>query len=242
MNSLTDRNFWKEYWNNYVYEKVPQHSEFEAYFPEGMLEGNGRTAIEIGGFPGTMSLYFKRHGYSPTLLDFYIDPSIIEGLEESNGFSKGCVEYIESDFFAFSPAKLYDLVFSIGFIEHFDDTADVIRRHADLVKPGGTLFIALPNFRGLNGLVQRIFDRRNYDAHNINSMIPARLRGMLAAMPLRNVKVAYTRKPMLWLEPRKGAANAVARRAVRLFSYAAKLFPVPSRLMSPYIVISAEKI
>lgn len=31
MNNLTDRNFWKEYWSNYVYEKVPVHSEFDDY-------------------------------------------------------------------------------------------------------------------------------------------------------------------------------------------------------------------
>lgn len=242
MNNLTDRSFWKEYWSNYIYEKVPARSEFDDYFPEGMSQGNGRTCIEIGGFPGTMSLYFRRLGYRPTLLDFYVDPTIINGLEESNGFCKGEVEYVESDFFAFDSPKQYDLVFSIGFIEHFDDTADVIRRHVDLVKPGGTLFIALPNFRGLNGWVQRTFDRRNYDAHNISSMIPARLRDILASLPLKNPKVVYTRKPMLWLEPRKGVRNKLARKVVRFFSYAIKLFPIPSRLFSPYIVLTAEKI
>ena len=189
-----------------------------------------------------MSLYFKRRGYSPTLLDFYVDPKIIDGLEESNGFSKGDVEYIESDFFAFKSEKQYDLVFSIGFIEHFDDTADVIRRHVDLVKPGGTLFIALPNFRGLNGWVQKVFDRRNYDAHNISSMIPSRLRAILGSLPLKDVKVQYTAKPMLWLEPQKGVKNKIARKVVKFFSHAMKLFPVPSRLKSPYIVLTAEKI
>lgn len=242
MNNLTDREFWKEYWSNYIYEKVPTRSEFDKYFTPAMHGGEGKTSIEIGGFPGTMSLYFKRRGYSPTLLDFYVDPKIIDGLEESNGFSKGDVEYIESDFFAFKSEKQYDLVFSIGFIEHFDDTADVIRRHVDLVKPGGTLFIALPNFRGLNGWVQKGFDRRNYDAHNISSMIPSRLRAILGSLPLKDVKVQYTAKPMLWLEPQKGVKNKIARKVVKFFSHAMKLFPVPSRLMSPYIVLTAEKI
>lgn len=241
MNNLTDRDFWKEYWANYVYEKVPARSEFADYFPAGMNRGEGKTAIEIGGFPGTMSLYFKRLGYAPTLLDFYVDPKIINGLEESNGFQKGDVSYIEHDFFTFSTQERWDLVFSIGFIEHFDDTADVIRRHAGLVKPGGTLFIVLPNFRGLNGWVQRTFDRRNYDAHNISSMIPSRLRGILDSLPLTDVTVSYTRKPMLWLEPRPGVKNAIARKIVRIFSYAIKLFPIPSRLMSPYIVLTGVR-
>ena len=78
MNNLTDREFWKEYWSNYIYEKVPARSEFDKYFTPAMHGGEGKTSIEIGGFPGTMSLYFKRRGYSPTLLDFYVDPKIID--------------------------------------------------------------------------------------------------------------------------------------------------------------------
>lgn len=241
MNNLTDRNFWKEYWSNYVYEKVPVHSEFDDYLTPAMRDGKGKTSIEIGGFPGTMSLCFRRKGYSPTLLDFYIDPTIIEGLEKANGFKKGDIECIESDFFAFKPTKLYDLVFSIGFIEHFADTADVIRRHADLVKPGGQLLIILPNFRGINGWVQRTFDRKNYDIHNISSMVPSRLRAILARLPLDNARVVYTRKPMLWLEPNGRPGNKVARMVVKFFSYALKLFPIPSRLLSPYIVITAQR-
>lgn len=243
MNNLTDREFWKEYWKNYVYERVPERSEFDAYFTPGMRRGEGKTSIEIGGFPGTMSLYFKRLGFRPTLLDFYIDADIIRGLERSNGFDEGSIECIESDFFAFEPqGKLYDLVFSIGFIEHFADTADVIRRHAALVRPGGTLFIVLPNFRGLNGWVQRTFDRANYDAHNISSMVPQRLRDIMATLPFSDVSVSYTRKPMLWLEPKKTAVNRLMRPVVKCMSYALKLMPIPCRAISPYIVVKGVKV
>lgn len=241
MNNLTDQNFWEEYWKNYKYERVPDKSDFEPYFTPDMHDGTGKTSIEIGGFPGTMSLYFKRKGYTPTLLDFCLYPEVVERLEKANGFEPGCVECIKSDFFKYDSPKQYDLVFSIGFIEHFQDTADVVARHAALVKSGGTLFIVLPNFRGLNGWVQRTFDRKNYDAHNISSMIPSRLREITASLPLENVKVQYTRKPMLWLEPKKGTANAIARKVVKLASYAIKVLPIPSRLLSPYIVISARK-
>lgn len=52
MNNLTDREFWKEYWSNYIYEKVPARSEFDKYFTPAMHGGEGKTSIEIGGFPG----------------------------------------------------------------------------------------------------------------------------------------------------------------------------------------------
>lgn len=241
MNNLTDRAFWQEYWKNYKYERVPARSEFESYFPADIYPGNGRTSIEIGGFPGTMSLYFARRGYRPTLLDFYVDPAIIKRLEKENGFGDNVIEAVEHDFFTYHTDRRWDLVFSIGFIEHFDDTADVIRRHVELVKEGGTLLIVLPNFRGINGWVQRTFDRHNYDAHNISSMIPSRLRSILATMPLHDVRVTYTRKPMVWLEPKPGLRNRVARSLVRGLSYMLKLLPVKSRLLSPYIVITAVR-
>lgn len=242
MNNLTDRQFWQRYWENYQYEKVPERSNFDSYFPEKMQNGKGKTAIEIGGFPGTMSLFFnRRFGYSPSLLDFYIDSEIIHKMESTNGFQADTVKCIESDFFAFTPEEKYDLVFSIGFIEHFDDTADVLKRHADLLAHEGVLFIALPNFLGINGLVQRIFDNKNFKVHNLNSMKLDNLDRITRGLNLKDVKIEYTRKPMIWLEPKPTTGNKIARKIVKLMSYFLKLFPIKSRLLSPYIVITAVR-
>jgi 2-polyprenyl-3-methyl-5-hydroxy-6-metoxy-1,4-benzoquinol methylase len=60
--------------------------------------------------------------------------------------------------------------FPFGLIEHFNDTKFIIGEHLKFLKPGGTLFITLPNFKSVNGWVQRSFDKENYDKHNINSM------------------------------------------------------------------------
>ena len=54
-NTLADRNFWKEYWKNYQYSKVPRKMFFDKYISYKL---SGRTFIEIGGFPGTMSISF----------------------------------------------------------------------------------------------------------------------------------------------------------------------------------------
>ena len=56
MNNLTDREFWKEYWSNYIYEKVPTRSEFDKYFTPAMYGGEGKTSIEKGCFRGSMYL------------------------------------------------------------------------------------------------------------------------------------------------------------------------------------------
>lgn len=56
---------------------------------------------------------------------------------------------------------------SYGFIEHFDDPQPIIQRHVELVKPGGTLILEVPNHRGLNRPLQ---DPELLRAHNLNTM------------------------------------------------------------------------
>jgi 2-polyprenyl-3-methyl-5-hydroxy-6-metoxy-1,4-benzoquinol methylase len=236
-NNLTDRNFWKEYWNNYQYEKIPSKVPFNKYLSKIKNIDN---FIEIGGFPGVFSAYFYTKGCkSVSLLDFYVDESMVRNFEKINNIPENTIQCIESDFFTFKTNKKYDVVFSFGFIEHFEDTKDVIKRHVELLADRSHLLIVLPNFRGLNGLLQYVFDRNNFRAHNLNSMKTDRLKNITMDLGLKNITVEYSRKPIVWLEPKVG--TALVRKLVKIFSFALKIFPVKCRLLSPYIIIYAEK-
>jgi len=233
MNNLTEKSFWEEGWKDFKPSKVPQNTFFTKYIPKEVMEKSN--FIEIGGFPGTYSTYFYlKFGLDVTLLDYYINEQIVEQVETVNQIPKGTIHCIEADFFTFNSEKKYDVVFSTGFIEHFQDTKDVIHRHIELLSEEGVLLILLPNFRGLNGLLNKIFNKESYKAHNINSMRMDFLREIMHETDLQNVTVQYTSKPMLWLSTR----NKVLKFLVKCGSHLLKLFPVPSRLLSPYIVIS----
>ena len=58
------------------------------------------------------------------------------------------------------PERLYDIVFSVGLIEHFDPagTARVIASHFRFLRPGGTAIITFPTptwlYRGVRGLAE----------------------------------------------------------------------------------------
>jgi hypothetical protein len=66
------------------------------------------------------------------------------------------------------------------------------------------------------------------------------LRSIASDLGLKNITAEYTRKPMVWLEPK--ASNApLLRKLVKLLSYFLKLFPLKCRLLSPFIVVYAEK-
>jgi len=238
-NKLTDRGVWENYWHSYRFGRLPAKSFYHAYLPQ---ESRNKRFIEIGGFPGLNAYYFYKYVCDHiTILDYYIDKEIISKIETENNVPPDTIDTIEADFFNFSSPESYDIVFSTGFIEHFVDTEDVIKRHIDLLKQGGDLLIILPNLRGLNGLIQYLFDKENLNIHNLQSMDKKRLEDILKKYHLKNIKVEYLKKPMVWLEPKKGFLNKVGRILVKGVSYLIKLFPIRSWFLSPYIILSAKK-
>ena len=77
----------------------------------------------------------------------------------------------------FKPAT-FDLVYSLGVIEHFtgDALLEMVRKHLDLVKPEGTALLVIPNFGNpLYGRIQRFLDPENLGIHNIDIMTCAAL-------------------------------------------------------------------
>jgi len=236
-NGFTDREFWKSYWEKYEFEKVPSKVPFQKFLSKLR---NKDSFIEIGGFPGIFSAYFYSKGYKKvSLLDFYIDEAIVRKCEKINSLPENTIHCIEADFFTYSTKDQYDLVFSFGFIEHFQDTKDVLQRHVSMLANQGRLLIILPNFKGLNGLVQYLFDKENLKAHNLDCMKPALLKSIALALNLKNITVEYSRKPMVWLEP--NVSSIWVRKFIKLCSYALKLFPIKCRILSPYIILYAEK-
>ena len=238
-NQLTDRGKWKNYWTNYQFTPISNRPIYKKYLP---IVSPQSSFMEIGGFPGFNAGYFYRHVCRDvTLLDFYVEPDVIRKVEKQNSIPSGTIKAIEADFFSCNVHRQYDIVFSLGFIEHFQDTKDVIARHVALLARNGHLLIALPNFRGINGLIQYLFDRPNLCIHNLKSMDIGRLKSICEELDLENIHIEYTRKPMVWLEPKPGMGNKVGRIATKIVSYALKLFPIKCRLLSPYIIISANK-
>jgi SAM-dependent methyltransferase len=72
------------------------------------------------------------------------------------------------------PAATFDVVYSHGVIEHFDDPRPAVQEHLRLLKPGGVALIAIPNYRSLYGRLQSRFDPDNIAIHNLDIMsVPA---------------------------------------------------------------------
>jgi len=77
----------------------------------------------------------------------------------------------------FEPAT-FDVVYSAGLIEHFEDPRDIVRLHVALAKPGGLAIIAVPDYGGIYGRLQRWLDPANLALHNLRIMNTGALAGL----------------------------------------------------------------
>lgn len=245
-NHLTDRQFWESFWQskkNLVFKLKPDYV-FGDILAGIVKENNSKTAIELGGFPGYYSVYFRKYlKLITTLFDYFIYEPIINDLLAANGLKENDIEIIEADLFNYQPQQRYDIVSSFGLIEHFADTKDIISRHISFLKPGGTLFITLPNFRSVNGWVQKTFDPENYAKHNINCMDIDLLKRTASELGLHHINVRYYGGYSIWLE-NKEKKSTLTRLFIKSLWYAGKiptkLLGFESRLLSPYIVLKAK--
>ncbi|RVU01867.1 class I SAM-dependent methyltransferase [Mucilaginibacter limnophilus] len=246
-NNLTDRSFWKSFWEakTGLIFQLKANYVFGDILARLVKEKNIRSAIELGGFPGYYAIYLKKYlQLDTTLFDYYIHHDIINKLLKANGLSESDINIIEADLFNYTPEKQYDLVSSFGLIEHFNDTKAIIETHLQFLKPGGVLFITLPNFTGVNGWVQRKFDIDNYNKHNISSMNLQLLADSCKALGLKEVECYYSGRFSIWLEnkaQKSGLTKAFLKAVWLGGKVLTKIVPVESKALSPYIVLKAVK-
>jgi SAM-dependent methyltransferase len=247
-NLLTDRSFWTNYWESKPDLAIPVNPDylFHQQLETIIKRDKPKSAVELGGFPGYYTIFLKKYfGIEATLFDYFVHPEILQSVLSRNNLKLEDIQVIEADLFDYTPEKKYDLVLSCGLIEHFEDTKDIITRHLAFLNPGGTLFITLPNFRSVNGLVQRTFDKANYLKHNIKCMDPKLLAGILAELNLQILTAGYFGRYSVWLENKKEKSllTKVFIKGIWLAGkIATRIVPVESRALSPYIVLIAKKL
>lgn len=246
-NQLTDRDFWANYWESKkgLAFKVPANYTFYQLIQKIVDERKIESAIELGGFPGYYGIFLKKfHQLKVSLLDYFVHPKILNDVLAVNDLTTNDVEVIETDLFTFQPQKKYDLVLSCGLIEHFKDTKDIIAKHIPFLSEDGTLLITLPNFRGVNGWVQKNFDKYNFDKHYLECMNPDYLAQIAKDLGLKNVEAFYYGRFSTWLE-NKDEKSALTKFFVKIIWYAGKIttkiIPIESKLLSPYIILKAIK-
>jgi SAM-dependent methyltransferase len=134
----------------------------------------GKRILEVGSAPGDVLVEFaQRMGVVPFGVEYTAEGvEVNRRLFKASGLNPDNV--IHADFFSEEFQSRYrgtfDIVYSGGFIEHFEDAKDAVNKHLNLLADGGYLIVLIPNLRGLNYALTRLFAPRLIAIHNLTIM------------------------------------------------------------------------
>lgn len=251
---LTETNFWDEYWAKYelpcvVNMNFPFDRALSRTFKEILKRDSSKSIFEIGCAPGKWLIFFKKEfSYEVFGLE-YSQVGVKKSLENFALHNIEGGHIYKGDFFNIQADRQFDIVVSLGFIEHFYDVNSIVAKHIEWLKPGGQLILGVPNFRGINYSIQRILDDNIIGKHNLKIMNESFFEGLTQrfSLNLQFFKYCCSFEPALFI-PKKGNIG-VAQFIVRgllLVARNIRRFQIwdhmNSRFFSSYIVSVYEKV
>lgn len=179
-NDLTNELFWETYWKTL---KLPIGVDWG--FKNDRVIGQeildtvpqkpGLSVLEIGCAPGKwLSFLSKELKASKVSGIEYVESAANKTIENLKLQNISNFEIIKGDFFTHNFTETYDVVLSLGFIEHFEDYEKVLLQQLDLVSKDGYLIMGIPRFIGVNYLMQKNLDKQISNklipGHNLKTM------------------------------------------------------------------------
>jgi len=214
---LTDQTYWDQVWTQKDRRDWGDLRWVDAYFQNRVLDrvlrarlGNapGRRFLELGCGTGKWLIYFhKRFGYGVTGCDYSETSCLMAQRNMAAAGVEGTV--IPGDLFALTGE--YDVVFSTGLVEHFEDPHRVLAKFVSLLRPGGTLITLVPNLVGLSGLYHRLWKQETFSTHRPITL--AELRRWYADLGLRQVEA----RALGSVVPTRFPRDSIRRRHPRLY-------------------------
>ncbi|MDR1121981.1 MAG: class I SAM-dependent methyltransferase [Dysgonamonadaceae bacterium] len=241
---LVKQELWDDSYKDYNTElEINQSNPLVEWIETASSFRKGGNSLEIGVFPGIYTAVFGKLGHEINGIDLTARVTELNQVFRSKGMNVG--EFLQKDFFEFKPDKKYDIVFSLGFIEHFTDYKSVIAKHCELVGDNGIILIAVPNFRGkLQYLLHKMVDKENLNKHNLRSMNPKDWENTLVRNGFDIIKQGYIGSFDFWtgLQKRNHFQRALEFFLVhRITPLLSRILSKPSAFYSPYCGIIAQK-
>ncbi len=253
MKRLTDVRYWEtHYWSPGRPERLGFLTRDVDYEFARLLrrygKGHGTKILELGAGGSRILPYLERKlQYSTVGSDFsFVGCRLLQA-----NFSLAGVEgrIICEDLFSSSlPPSSFDVTFSFGLIEHFDDTRAVLAEHLRLLCPGGALVVTVPNLLGVHGHLVKHLAAPHWAKHKVLNKDD--LRSHLVALGLERIEAGYLGSFYLhigtdadwtgvqrWPRPLRGLLPRLTRAGNGLLSLFFRLLPFRPhcRLTSPTI-------
>ncbi len=201
----------------------------------------GMNVLEIGCAPGKMLGWVaKSLGAGVSGVDY--SPQGVEVTRWMMGEMGIDADIRQEDIFetSFAPGS-FDVVYSNGVIEHFDDPRELVAIHVRLLRPGGTAIILIPNYGGIYGRLQRHFDPENLAIHNLSIMNESALQGLVSPSDGDQITVYRTGLPSPWIvswQRRWGAMGLYFSWAMNVVSL---ILPVRPASLRPLLVLEIRR-
>lgn len=175
----------KKHWDN-IYDRnlnainyISNLNLFRSYYHfvlfsiiSRFIKGNNfKNVIEIGCAPGNYLVKFKKEFHLETYGVEYSKNGYHKTLENIKKYDISSDNIFLNDFFdkdfLETNKEKYDLVFSTGFIEHFDSPENIINNQTKLTRKGGLVICLIPNKIHLNALFST---EKSLSMHNLKIM------------------------------------------------------------------------
>lgn len=183
---MTSQNYWNKLNENQkalkygVARRIIEpalYRRLKLLFKRQLPQGKGKRILEIGCAPGGWLVYFHRElGYDVYGVDYsQVGCELTKETLKKNGVTGEiiCEDVFDASFLN-KYEEFFDVVYSLGVVEHFTDPTDIISIHLKLLRKGGSLVLGMPNYG--DGTVQRICEKimgREEDlvkTHNVKLM------------------------------------------------------------------------
>lgn len=227
----TNLKWWKA--QSYYSSEATPNARLARWFERYLPKRSDWSVIEIGACPGGNLLTLAcSHGYHPVALDFLPEVRHLPAVFRKHGIED--LEIIEHDFLTLPEDRRFNVVMSFGFIEHFNDTEAVLRKHWALVEDGGYLVISLPIFGPMQLALRRLILKpekfaESLQAHNTSIMDMRLFRKWAGRLPdARVVKCGYQGQMRTWFY----SSDPYVRRERRWILWAWKIASVVPRMLN----------
>lgn len=236
----------QEYWESYYSKTSAQAQNIKRIvgsydpiwdFAVKQVKRKPENIIEIGCYPARYLAYLaSKYELKAYGIDFNSDLNKIK--ESFDSFDIDDYQIYQEDFLNFDPQKKFDVVVSLGFIEHFSNFDQVLDKHVPLLSEDGVLILTVPNLRNLRKIFGYVFDYRNLKAHNLRAMRMKVFKDFAYRNNLEIKKLMYEGGFQYGVHQKLSLVQRILYKPVRLFFK--KINPVlarhPSSLYSGSIV------
>jgi len=236
---------WDEAWKLPVRARLPSKLNVSVLNFARLLERHvrpGSRYIEIGCAPGKMLAWVAGVLKAEVTGLDYSEPGITKcrALFDALGLK---ANLHHDDFFKHHlPPASFDVVTSFGIIEHFDDPRPVVQRHLDLVRPGGVALMAVPNYGGVYGSLQRWCDAPSLTLHNLEIMNARALTALVDSPDVETVRAYPFGSMSPWLISFDKRLPGFAAKLVSLGINATGLLqPLTIKALAPMLVLEVKK-